>query len=613
MTKPAELNSPQAALQWLLDGTDEGRPFFLGFAPPVSNTTYTPNQFFDVVLRHSSRGTARLVAYLVRKSLGWVDATGAPQEERIRVSYIDLIEHAGISRDMIKRSVDEAIRAGYINCVRPGRAKTRGKNTVSALYELRWDDSGEYITDPAKFKGFYALEGNRTYIPNEFFDVVVRHEKLSVIKVVGAVIRDTIGWTYRAGHRRQQVQLSFTTIQKRTLISDRHVLSDAVQLALKANYIVRVQEGYFDPRAGQTSEAATYGVKWLDKNLLQGISQKNPPEIFEAHRSEKPTGNGQKNPPEKRSEKPTDIEIKPKNKTSEKQQQQPARGAPLVAAVTQNCYRKLRSEGFNDKTALHLAGTYTAEQIQQQLAWISLRTPARNRLGMLRKAIEENWPCPTGNDEVKGSEKSTTAGRTFAQHFYAGHAGNGQNPTAEPSLNDIATAERYVNRLMELWPDESKVSLWGRTFGQFVRDRQGQKDRGIVSLVVALRSHGDAYYAAHRSRSEKRRQAAHDAARAAHEKKFTAAWVEYLRTRERAFRTTRATDYARFESERNQRRAEISSSRWKTLSATILETFDSEDTRLREFHEFFPEEVLDFWTWDRQLNQEAFNAEHVIV
>ncbi len=239
---------------------------------------------------------------------------------------------------------------------------------------------------------------------------------------------------------------------------------------------------------------------------LQDIGRKKPPDNF-SHRSEKPTGKrseeptgiGRKIQPEKRSEKPTDIEIKPRNKTFEKQQQQAAASAPLVAAAHQDCYRKLRSEGFDDKTAGHLAGTYTAEHIQQQLAWISLRTPARNRLGMLRKAIEENWPCPTGNHDASGSEKSKTAGKIFAQHFYAGYAGNGQSPTAEPSANDIATAERYVNRLLELWPDKNKVSLWGQNFGQFVRDRQGQKNGGIVSLIVALRSYGDAYYIAHRS------------------------------------------------------------------------------------------------------------------
>src|SRR5579872_2736600 len=91
---------------------------FLGFQPPTSNTTYTPNQFFDVCLRHGSRGVVRLVAYLIRKTLGWCDANGNPQEEQIRASYRELIEKAGISRGMLRRALNEAVSASLIECVK---------------------------------------------------------------------------------------------------------------------------------------------------------------------------------------------------------------------------------------------------------------------------------------------------------------------------------------------------------------------------------------------------------------------------------------------------------------------------------------------------------------
>src|SRR5437870_1440078 len=94
---------------------------YLGFAPPTSNTTYTPNQFFDVCLPHYSRGVVRLVAFLIRKTLGWCDRDGNPQEEQIQVSYRDLVEKAGISRDMLRLALDEATKAGFIECVRPGQ------------------------------------------------------------------------------------------------------------------------------------------------------------------------------------------------------------------------------------------------------------------------------------------------------------------------------------------------------------------------------------------------------------------------------------------------------------------------------------------------------------
>src|SRR5438094_8354441 len=81
---------------------------FAGFALSTSNTTYTPNQFFDVCLPHSSRGCVRLVSLMIRKTLGWCDAHGRPQQEQIRLSYADF-QAAGIGRAMIKPAVAEAI------------------------------------------------------------------------------------------------------------------------------------------------------------------------------------------------------------------------------------------------------------------------------------------------------------------------------------------------------------------------------------------------------------------------------------------------------------------------------------------------------------------------
>jgi hypothetical protein len=40
---------------------------------------------------------------------------------------------------------------------------------VSGLYELKWDERGDYTRDPTRFDGFFAGEGNRTYIANRLF------------------------------------------------------------------------------------------------------------------------------------------------------------------------------------------------------------------------------------------------------------------------------------------------------------------------------------------------------------------------------------------------------------------------------------------------------------
>ena len=120
---------------------------FKGFALPTSNTTYTPNQFFDVCLPHRSRGCVRLVAFLIRKTLGWCDVDGNPQTELHLVSYSDF-EQAGISRSMIRAAVTEAIAGHFIRCLRSPKGKASGQAAESGLYELNWDERPEYIKDP---------------------------------------------------------------------------------------------------------------------------------------------------------------------------------------------------------------------------------------------------------------------------------------------------------------------------------------------------------------------------------------------------------------------------------------------------------------------------------
>src|SRR3972149_4126746 len=158
--------------------TRQTPPPFTGYPAPESNVVYTPNQFFDVVLPNASRGAVRLVAYMIRKTLGWCDADGNPQEQQVLVSYQHLEANAGISRGAIKPALEECIAAGYLTCIRHGRPKTAGEpGWVSALYELRWDLTGEYISNPHKFSGFFANgDGNRTNIPNAFFDYTVKYE-----------------------------------------------------------------------------------------------------------------------------------------------------------------------------------------------------------------------------------------------------------------------------------------------------------------------------------------------------------------------------------------------------------------------------------------------------
>ena len=177
------------------------------------------------------------------------------------------------------------------------------------------------MKDPRQFRGFFAGEGNRTYIPNQFFDVVLPVESLAVLKVVGSIIRFSIGFQNKWGHRRRKVSLSYQHIQNYSLIRDRKTLSAAIRHALSSNYIERVVAGYFDPNAGKLSKAAIYAIKWLNGNADSSSGSKSLPADFRMDsRFENPTGNGSKTLPESRFENPTDIEIKQRNKTSKQQE-----------------------------------------------------------------------------------------------------------------------------------------------------------------------------------------------------------------------------------------------------------------------------------------------------
>lgn len=601
---------------------------FLGFAPPTSNTTYTPNQFFDVCVPHYSRGCVRLVAYMLRRTLGWCDADGNPQEDQILISYNDLIQHAGISRSMVAKAIEEAITGNFISCVRPGRPDAAGQRAVTALYELRWHDCPEYVKDPAKFQGFFEGQGNRTDIPNQYFDVVVRNESLSVAKVVGSIIRFSIGFQARRGQRRQQVQLSFSDIQRYARIVSRQDLSQALSQALTQNYIVRVQEGLFTAEKSH-QVTTTYAIKWSDRPIYMMTSSKSVPEDeggtgsksvpgktttgsknVPENRSEIRTRGGSKNAPENRFEKRTTIEMKQKNETHKQQQVAPG---DQVAVVNLEIFNLLREQGFSVRDAQYLADTFPHEQVANQLNWLKRRNPSQNPLGLLRRAIEENWSEPP-EAKVQTSELTQSLGASFAAHFYAGFAGNQTTPTAMPSANDVEHAEWYVARLMDIWPDKKLAAEWGRRFGELVAElTHGNKGR-IVSCVAALRSYGDEFYKQHQKRRKEVVREVVKAAGAVHKKRFVRQYVLFLSAEEQRFKQEHPEAYAGFEESRAHERGYIETSRYYTDDERReqLAIFDSDQRRLKAFKDSFTE-ILDFWQWDARFNAEPFDGAKVTV
>ncbi len=635
---------------------------FEGYPEPTANTLYCPNQFFDVVLPHSSRGVVRLVGYMLRRILGWSDADGRPQEPTVGVSWSELERNAGISNGAISEAINEAVAGRFIRCLRPGRPHSPGQVAVPALYELCWDDSGEYLTAPSEFRGFFAGNGNLTYIPNAFFDHTLKTEPLSVIRVVGTIIRNTIGWQTHYGFRRQRVEMSYTELQRRTHLS-RPALNTALQQAMAHNHVERLEAGYFDTQAGRDSKAATYGLKWQGSTAQQPAEDRpadaaEAPDVApqlpsvrklnrapEPHRSKNLTGPSVQEVNRKRSEnltgerskKLTGLEITDPNNTSPKQQQQaePAATPPFAAAARSvlqvekdpdGAMAQLIQQGFDEQTATSLANQFSAERILRQCGWIGHRTAERNRLGLLRRAIEQDWPEPKPL-ESSGRRESGKAGDSptptltpasvFSAYAYAGLAGNNAEPTAVPSPTDIEAARPFVDALLSLAPDEASVATWGRQFGSYVKQQVDRADRATPprSVATALRTYGDAFQVAFRQRLESRRRQSQAERRKSHQEQFAAAHEAYLQERRDALRREHPELWERFLINEEEQRRKIAGMMpaGSVLRTRALESFDSEGEQLGRLLEFFKGSgdfpILSFWVWDSQVNPERLELQ----
>ncbi len=378
---------------------------FNGFEHLSANYIYCPNQFFEVCLRHQSRGCVRLVSYILRKTLGYLDKHGNPVKEDIRISYADISKYAGVSTRSIPKALDDAESGGFISCVTPGIANSCGQRGQAAEYRLRWSDDG-YTDNPEQFNGFYAGDGNRSPIPNGFFDIVIPQETLVMTKVVGTILRHTVGYQNQFGGRRSEAPLSFSYIQQYANVGDRTALSNALKDGIRNGYIHCASKGYFDPNAGRHSRSASYAVKWLAKDVNNMDTAKSLPDKLQDGRI--PTEKTAKTIPDKHGKIPTDRKTLENN--TDKQQ--------IVAAVENlkdtKRFQILRQAGFDESVALELSESRGLNEIQQQIDWLPHRNADRNPLGMLRKAIQNDWSKPESICNAEKKEQRLQKDQTKA-------------------------------------------------------------------------------------------------------------------------------------------------------------------------------------------------------
>lgn len=602
---------------------------FQGFPAPTSNTLYTPNQFFDVVLPYSSRGAVRLVAYLLRKTLGWCDSEGNPVDAEVYASWKELEKQAGIGHSAIKAAIEEAIQKRFIECLHVGAPHSPGQTGHTALYRIRWDDRDEYTTDPARFDGFYSGNANLTYIPNAFFDHLIPREKLSVIRVVGAIVRNTIGWELKRGHRRQRVSMSLTELERRTK-QHRETVSVGIKEALAAGYIKRDSDGVFSSDMSE-QRAATYSIRWegedrekgstlnlsddekrvplrkSDQVLLKNHSE-NPtrPSLQNSDQqlSENPTSKTPKSRPEEDSENPTSIEITLRNNTSKQHQSEEpdvvVEGDSLRASVLSDLIDSERA-GFSRAAAFRLLERYPAERIRRVLDTISTEG-ASSKPAFITAAIKDgNYkPAPPPASVDKSQQ-------LFAAGFYRGRAKSGST-VVEPSKSDLGAAKGLVKSL-----ETKKVSgspeLWGETFGQFVKGREVSGKR-IATLSLAVKAHADDWLQEFAAEDDRARADQSRRARLSHEEASKEAYRAYLASEEARMRESGYEAFLALEKDSAEQVERIRNSkiRSETAKELALKNMRSDTWRLERFAEFMVERklVLNFWEWDRRMNPQGY-------
>ena len=619
----------------------DAKETFPGFPDFRANVTFVPIQFFTVVVPHCSRGTVRIVGYALRKVLGWVDEQGNPTREQLRFTYRQLMAKAGVSRDAIASALAEARDKKFLRCVKAPRPDRSGKPSQSGVYEIWWDKAGRYTNRPEEFNGFFYPEAAvmeesdgsragprpksaRKNIPNAFFDYLLPRERLSVIRSVGALMFYSIQWG-NGGERKVPVSRSITELSQLTKLSRRHT-HDAVMEAQERGYIEQVDPGFFDPAAGRESRPATYAIRWTAAdaaNLTPEMRSVNKSPIGKSdrdfERSEKvhgpPVRKGARHQSEKvngkRSEKVNDISIKRKlkNMKTTATGNGDKNGQSHDAAAAGSGFALLCRVGFDVKSASSLAATHSREVIAQQIQWLALRAPARNRLGLLRSAIEGNWPKP----EITESAGSFTAhARLFASHYYASYHGYTGEAGTEPFPKDIELAAKFIPRLLAVTPGEPLIPSWGKRLGRLMKAKHHGDPRAKPNLSFALVLYADEFLRLLQSETAALQKKALGEAKEAHYKVFLADYLHYLKAAEISLQQDNAGLYEEFTAERDHVRKLMSSGPFMTQGDRLLQ-FDDEVNRLLDFADFFEKRpgksVLNFWEWDARLNPQGLKPE----
>lgn len=129
-------------------------------------------------------------------------------------------------------------------------------NTIAT--QPTWFNNGHQKPD---FLGFEPLKSNTAYTPNQFFDVCLPHYSVGVVRLVGYMLRHTIGWCDRNGNPlRERLSFSYNELIEHVGVS-RGSIRKAIDDAITGHFIHCVRAGRAKTR-GDVGVSAIYEIKW---------------------------------------------------------------------------------------------------------------------------------------------------------------------------------------------------------------------------------------------------------------------------------------------------------------------------------------------------------------
>lgn len=136
-------------------------PKFNGFRSLTANFTTVPNQYFDRVVGHYHPCVERVVAILIRATLGWEDPDTGERRLEAELALSDFVRPE-LSESSARRGIAGAIEAGFV--MQTLEATTR----EPARYALRWEDAAAQraaITRQRKAHGRTRRRGGKVLEP----------------------------------------------------------------------------------------------------------------------------------------------------------------------------------------------------------------------------------------------------------------------------------------------------------------------------------------------------------------------------------------------------------------------------------------------------------------